>query len=56
MQYYQSVAEESSDAEVKRLATEFAAEEQEHVAALDQWIGRTQRPSETWANDPAHRV
>jgi rubrerythrin len=52
MQYYQSVAEESSDAEVKRLAGEFAAEEAEHVAALEQWIGRTQRPSETWERDP----
>jgi len=39
----------------RAVAGEFAAEEKEHLAALDQWIGRTPRPSETWARDPAHR-
>ena len=44
MQYYRSVAEESTDEEVRRLATEFANEETEHVAALDKWIELTPRP------------
>ena len=52
MQYYRSVAEESTDAEVRRLATEFADEETEHVAALDKWIALTPRPSTTWQSDP----
>jgi len=52
MQYYRSVAEESSDPEVRRLATEFAAEETEHVAALDKWLALTPRPSTTWQSDP----
>jgi rubrerythrin len=52
MQYYRSVAEESTDAEVKRLAGEFANEETEHVAALDKWIELTPRPSLTWQDDP----
>jgi len=52
MQYYRSVAEESTDAEVRRLATEFANEETEHVAALDKWIALTPRPSMTWQDDP----
>jgi rubrerythrin len=52
MQYYRSVAEESTDAEVKRLAREFAHEETEHVAALDKWIELTPRPSTTWQDDP----
>ena len=52
MQYYRSVAEESTDAEVRRLATEFADEETEHVAALDKWIALTPRPSSTWQDDP----
>ncbi len=52
MQYYRSVAEESTDAEVRRLATEFANEETEHVAALDKWIALTPRPSSTWQDDP----
>lgn len=52
MQYYRSVAEESSDPEVRRLAAEFAAEETEHVAALDKWLALTPRPSTTWQSDP----
>jgi rubrerythrin len=52
MQYYRSVGEESADAEVRRLAAEFAYEETEHVAALDKWIALTLRPSLTWQDDP----
>jgi len=52
MQYYRSVAEESADAEVRRLAAEFAYEETEHVAALDKWIALTARPSASWRDDP----
>lgn len=44
MEYYRSVAEGATDPEVKRLATEFAQEESEHVAALDKWIELTPRP------------
>jgi rubrerythrin len=44
MQYYRSVAEEATDAEMRRLAADFAAEEAEHVAALDKWIELTPRP------------
>ena len=44
MQYYRSVAEDSTDAEVRRLATDFANEEAGHVAALDKWIELTPRP------------
>jgi rubrerythrin len=52
MQYYRSVAAAAQDAEVARLATAFAAEESEHVAALDKWLALTPRPSATWAEDP----
>lgn len=52
MQYYRSVAEQSTDPEVRRLATDFADEETEHVAALDKWIALTPRPSATWQDDP----
>lgn len=52
MEYYRSVAAEATDAEVKRLATEFAAEESEHVAALDKWLAQTPRPAMTWDADP----
>ena len=52
MHYYQSVAQESTDAEVQRLAAEFAVEEQGHAAALDKWIAQAPRPSVTFARDP----
>jgi rubrerythrin len=52
MEYYRSVADEAADSELKRLASEFASEEAEHVAALDKWLARTPRPSATWAADP----
>ena len=50
-EYYRTVAEESTIPEVRRLAEEFAAEEDEHVAALEQWMARTPRPSQTWDED-----
>jgi propionate CoA-transferase len=45
MEYYRTVAAEATDAEVKRLAEEFAKEEAEHVAAIDRWLARTPKPS-----------
>ncbi len=54
MQYYTEVGLHTSDPEVKRLASEFAAEETEHVEAIDQWLDRTPRPAAPWAADP-HR-
>lgn len=56
MEYYLSVAEESDDPEVKRLAQEFAAEEKEHAEALEKWIDGTSRPSVTFADDPEQGV
>ena len=52
MEYYRSVEQGATDAEVKRLAKAFADEETEHVAALDKWIALTPRPSTTWQDDP----
>lgn len=52
MAYYRSVADGAADPEVRRLATEFAAEEAEHVAALDKWLAQTPRPAMTWDADP----
>ena len=54
MEYYSSVGMQSADPEVRRLATEFAAEETEHVQALDDWLARTPRPAAPWRDDP-HR-
>jgi rubrerythrin len=52
LDYYSAVGQHSSDPEVRRLATEFAAEETEHVEALDDWLARTPRPSAPWRDDP----
>jgi rubrerythrin len=51
MNFYKNVAEESEDAEVRRLGTDFANEEKEHVEALDRWIEKTPRPSTNWMED-----
>ncbi len=52
LDYYAQVGQNSSDAEVRRLAAEFAAEESEHVEALEDWLARTPRPSATFDADP----
>jgi rubrerythrin len=52
MEYYSSVAANANDPVLARLAREFANEETEHVAALDDWIARIPRPSATWEEDP----
>lgn len=54
--FYSEAATDADDAEVKRLATEFAAEEAEHVQALDDWLARTPRPSTPWRVDPQHEA
>jgi len=40
MRFYQTVAEQTDDAEVRRLAAEFAEEEKEHTEALEDWLER----------------
>ena len=52
LDYYSSVGEQTADAEVSRLATEFAAEESDHVQALEDWLARTPRPAAPWQDDP----
>ena len=52
MEYYSEVGLHATDEEVRRLAAEFAAEETEHVEALDDWLARTPRPAAPWAHDP----
>ena len=51
LDYYTTVGMNTADREVRRLATEFAAEETEHVEALDDWLARTPRPSVPWSDD-----
>ena len=38
LDYYQQISESASDPEIRRMAKEFAEEEQQHVAELTRWI------------------
>lgn len=44
MRFYQKVARTAEDEEMKALATEFAEEEEEHAAAINQLLDMTLRP------------
>lgn len=50
--FYAHEAREADDPEVKRLATEMAEEEAEHVTELERWVARTAKPADNWAEDP----
>ncbi len=50
--YYASVAAETKDPEVARLAREFADEEAGHVTLVRQWLERYPAPKEGWDEDP----
>ena len=52
LDFYAAVGEKTADDEVRRLATEFAAEETEHVQALEDWLAHTPRPAAPWQDDP----
>lgn len=51
--WYAEVAKHASLPDVRSLAAEFAAEEADHVQALDDWLARTPRPSLLWHQDKA---
>lgn len=51
-EYYDVIARQSPNAEVRKLAREFADEEAEHVTLLQQWIARTRPADADWDEDP----
>lgn len=51
-EYYGVVARQSPSPEVRELASEFAAEEAEHVTLLQQWIAGTRPADADWDDDP----
>ena len=44
MEFYQSVADGTSDNEIKKMASEFALEEKEHTEMLDERLADTKKP------------
>ncbi len=50
--FFARLAENSVDAEVRRLAQQLHDDEQEHVALIKEWLGRYPEPQEGWDEDP----
>lgn len=49
--FYQGIADTVEDAEVTKLAAEFAEEELGHVKLLEEWLGKYPAPEANWAED-----
>jgi len=49
MEYYSSVGQNAEDPDVRRLASEFAGEEADHVDALDDWLAHMRNRPRAWA-------
>ena len=52
--FYADIASTTADPEVRVMAEEFAAEEAEHVAELEKWIGRYAGQTEKSRPSPIH--
>ena len=50
--FYRAISRESPDPDVRALAAEFADEEQEHLALLQQWLAKLPEGSDEAAFDP----
>jgi len=50
--FYAGVAESSPDDQTKKIAAEFADEEQEHVDLLVEWLKKYPKPEKDWDYDP----
>jgi rubrerythrin len=50
--FYASIARTSDSEELRTAATQLQAEEQEHVALLEQWLKRVPVPPTDWDDDP----
>ncbi|MCW9033864.1 MAG: ferritin family protein [Rhodospirillales bacterium] len=51
-QFYADVAATTPNAETKRIASEFAEEESEHVELLKGWVEKYPKPDDDWDYDP----
>ena len=50
--FYHRISEDTRDPEIKRIAADFALEEKEHVALLQQWLDECPESTEDWRFDP----
>jgi len=51
-EFFTRIAAATTDDEVVHLATEMAAEEQEHVNLMQEWLSRYPEPNNDWSDDP----
>jgi len=51
-EFFTRIAAAATDDEVVHLATEMAAEEQEHVSLIEEWLTRYPAPDDDWNDDP----
>jgi len=51
-EFFADLAERPLPAELRRLASEFAAEERAHVALVREWLARLPKAAEDWDYDP----
>lgn len=49
--FYQGIADGNEDPDIKKLASEFAEEERDHVKRIDQWRERYPPPADDWDDD-----
>ena len=49
--YFAGMAQRAEDAEVSRMASALRDEERQHVALLEEWLGRYPAPAEGWDED-----
>lgn len=50
--FFARMVETAEDADVRRMASRLRDEEQQHVALMEEWLGRYPAPSEGWDEDP----
>jgi rubrerythrin len=49
--FFAALAEKAEDSALRRLAAEFAKEEQEHIRIVGEMLGRQQKPAADWDHD-----
>jgi len=52
VEFFDSLALQSTSDEIRRAAEDMRAEEVEHVALIDAWLAKVPKPDANWAEDP----
>ena len=52
MKFFQAIADDSTDERVRALALEFADDERQHAAWVEEWLARYDEPDADWHYDP----